>query len=672
MRPMRTIVGLAVALLLATALPTGAAAADPIVPPRGGPSVSPHPSDELIVRYRVDTSPAERRGIARGLGLTTVRSSADARTQLVVGVGRSRSTVRRLLLDDPRVIAVASNDRRELADDVSAEPFFPYEWGLYNNGQTIDGERLQAGIPDIDIDGLEALRLTQGSDDIVVAVVDDGVDFSHPELADRAWTNPGEAGPLATNGIDDDGNGHVDDVHGWDFCNDDATLHDANEDGHGTHVAGTIAGSLDGSGMLGVAPGVRIMAVKFIDNSKACGQDDMAIAAIDYAASFGVPIINASWGGYTPNAVLDLAIAESHALVVAAAGNEGIDMDAGPRFYPAASSLGNVLSVAAIDQRGRLAAFSNWGARTVDVGAPGTNVLSAHPAVSGCPAPCYAWMAGTSMATPHVSGVAALVASTLGTPSASVLKSRILGRGMALASLRGRTVSGRLVNAWRSVDVTGPTALPVERHAIDVGTILGSTISTTVSWPAANDPSGVANYVLKRRIGSGGPTTLADGITARSRRSAVPIGSTVRFGVAGRDRLGNVGLTAYGPSVLAGTYQDGTSVATYAGRWSTISSSSASNGRFHRTTRAGASVEFRTVARSIGIVGRKGPANGKANVYVDGVYIRTIDLHRSSTQSRVVVFSHAWPTSGSHRVTVVAIGTAGHPGVDIDAFAVLR
>lgn len=673
---MRTIVGLAVALLLATALPTSVAAADPIVPPRAdpsGPTVRPDAADEVVVRYRADTTPAERRGIARGLGLGIVRSTPDARTQVLTGSGRSPSAVRRLLLDDPRVLAVAPNDRRELADDVTAEPFFPYEWGLYNGGQKIDGERLQVGVPDVDIDGIEALRLTHGSDDIVVAVIDDGVDFGHPDLAGRAWTNPGEAGPLATNGIDDDGNGHIDDVHGWDFCNDDATLHDPGQDGHGTHVAGTIAGSLDGSGMVGVAPGVRIMAIKFIDDSDTCGLDDMAIAAIDYAASFGVPIINASWGGYTANTVLDRAIAESHALVVAAAGNDGVDMDAGPRFYPAASSLANVLSVAAIDQRGNLASFSNRGAASVDVGAPGTNVLSAYPAVSGCPAPCYAWMAGTSMAAPHVSGVAALVASTFsGTPSASVLKSRILSRGVTLAALRDRTVTGRLVNAWRAVDVAGPTALPVERHAIDVGSILGSTMSMTVSWPPATDPSGVRDYIVKRRIGSGGPTTLADGTTARSRRSAVPVGSTVRFGVAGRDRLGNVGRTVYGPSVLARTYQDGTSVATYTGRWSMRSSSSASNGRFHRTTRAGASVEFRTSARSIGIVARKGPTNGKANVYVDGLYVRTIDLHRSSTQSRVVVFSHTWPTTGTHRVKVVAIGTAGHPGVDIDAFAVLR
>ncbi len=196
---------------------------------------------------------------------------------------------------------------------------------------------------------------------MVVAVVDDGIDFSHPDLADRAWTNPGESGGgRATNGIDDDANGYVDDVHGWDFCNNDNTVHDPGEDWHGTHVSGTIAASLDGAGTLGVAPGIRLMALKFIDDGQECGTDGMAVDAIDYAASFGVGIINASWGGPEPSAVLDVAIAASGALFVAAAGNDQQNMDGknsdgtpGIRFYPAASTLPNVVSVAAIDQQGR-------------------------------------------------------------------------------------------------------------------------------------------------------------------------------------------------------------------------------------------------------------------------------------------------------------------------------
>ncbi len=657
---MRTTVGLlASALILAMVAPVGVAAADPAAPPDA--------ADQVVVRYRQDSTPAQRRGVVRDLGLTAIHTSRDGRTQVLAATDGSPATARRHLAADPRVAAVAPNFQRETADDITAEPQFPSQWGLHNTGQRLIGTSLQTGIADIDIDGLEALRITRGSPDIVVAVIDDGVDFSHPELADRAWVNPGEAGPLATNGIDDDGNGFIDDVNGWDFCNDDATLHDAGQDGHGTHVTGTIAASLNGSGVVGVAPGIKIMALKFLDDSDACGFDSMALDAIDYAASFGVPIINASWGGEGASSVLDLAIGESNALFVAAAGNSNANIDVGAGFFPAGSKKPNVLSVAAIDQRGNRAAFSNYGSTSVDIGAPGTNILSSYPGG-------YAWIAGTSMAAPHVSGVAALVASVLSGPSSpSVLKSRILDRGTPLASMVGKTTTGRLLNAWRSVDVVGPTARPVDRQGIHVGSIVGSTVSTTLVWPAAADAmSTVANYQVKRRAGSAGWTTVTSATTARSLKHTLTIGTGYRFGVAARDVLGNLGAQADAPTTTATLLQDGTSLAKYAGSWSTVSSSSASNGKLHTTTRAGASVEFRTTARAIAVVGRKGPGRGQAKVYVDGVYVQTIDLYRTSIQSRVVVFAKSWSTAGVHTVKVVAVGTTGRPRVDIDAFVILR
>ncbi len=369
------VLGLAV---VAALFPAGTAAAEP---------PTTEAADEVVVRYRADTPRAERGRIAREHGLTPVRTSRDGRTQVVVAKGRSPATARRELKNDPRVLAVADNHRRELTDDITEEPWFSELWGLHNSGQRLSGERTQTGISDIDIDGLEALRITRGDDDVVVAVVDDGIDFSHPDLASRAWTNPGEAGAKAANGIDDDGNGFVDDVHGWDFCNDDNTVSDPDEDFHGTHVAGTIAASLNGTGIVGVAPGIKVMAVKFIDDSGTCGADDMAIAAIDYAASFDAPIINASWGGPDPSGVLDAAIQESGALLVAAAGNGNrstgvaidIDKPGGPRFYPANSTLPNVVTVAAIDQRGLLASFSNYGKVSVDHRGSGNECPFVHP-----------------------------------------------------------------------------------------------------------------------------------------------------------------------------------------------------------------------------------------------------------------------------------------------------
>ena len=646
-----------------------------LVPSAAGVAAADHPvgADEVLVRYRADVTRAQRAGVASEHGLTTVRTSADGRTQVVVAEGRSPATARRELKDDPRVLAVADNHRRELFDDITDETYFDELWGLHNTGQRIDGIQDQVGTPDIDIDGLEALRFEQGDSDVVVAVVDDGVDFSHPDLAGQAWTNPGEAGPNATNGVDDDSNGYIDDVHGWDFCNDDNTVSDPGQDFHGTHVAGTIAASLNGTGIVGVAPGIKIMALKFIDDSEECGADDMAVAAIDYAASFDVPIINASWGGPSPSAVLDLSILESGALFVAAAGNGGANIDApgGPRSYPANSTMPNVVTVAAIDQLGRVASFSNYGTTSVDLSAPGTNVLSAIPSEPGCN-PCWAWIAGTSMAAPHVSGVAALALSVMsGTPTAVQLRARLLATGAPLAPTVGKTLTGRLVNARNAVDVVGPVATPINRHGFNVGSIVGSTISTTMTWPAATDAlTGVQSYLIKRSLNGATWTTLISSTTARSYKRTMSFGTPTRFALYARDGAGNLGNGAIGPAVTASLLQDGTAIAKYGGKWSTVTLSSASGGRLHRSTSHGATVEFKTSARAIAVIGRRGPLNGRAKVYVDGVYKSTIDLRKSTWQSKVIVFNTSWTSTATHSVKLVVIGGSGR--VDVDAFAFLR
>ena len=208
----------------------------------------------------------------------------------MVAEGRSPATVRRELKNDPRVLAVADNHRRELTDDITDEPFFRDLWGLHNSGQTIDGIKSQTGLTDIDIDGLEALRITRGADrtswwrSSMTASIS-----AIPTLPSRAWTNPGEAGDQG----DQRRRRRRERVYrrrpwlGLLQQRQQRVL-DPGEDFHGTHVAGTIAASLNGSGVVGVAPGIKVMAVKFIDDSSTCGADDMAIAAIDYAASFDV------------------------------------------------------------------------------------------------------------------------------------------------------------------------------------------------------------------------------------------------------------------------------------------------------------------------------------------------------------------------------------------------
>jgi len=678
----RALAPLLVLVLLATIAPAGLVAADV--------------TDDVLVRFRDGTSPETRAAIALEYGLSAPAGArapvnatsrrgrtATLRTERYESTGRSLATLRRLLAADPNVVAVAANGRYELAVDPldpADEALYGELWGLDNTGQTISGNTTQTGVSGVDIDARQAFAFEQGDPDLVVAVIDDGIDFSHPDLVDRAWTNPGESGAgKETNGVDDDANGFTDDVHGWDFCNDDNTVHDAGQDGHGTHVAGTIAASRNGIGTVGVAPGVKLMAIKFIDDvdGSPCGSDQMAIDAVDYAASFGVHIINASWGGPGYNALLEDAIADSDALFVAAAGNYNEDIDlSGKHFYPASFTLGNVVSVAAIDQKGKRATFSNHGDVGVDIAAPGTNILSTYPPSLNCPNPCYAWSAGTSMAAPHVTGVAALIGSRSGAVLAdpAQLKARLLATGTPLASMAGLTATGRLVNAYRAVDGVAPVALPVNRHGINAGTVITSTaVSTSMIWPAATDDlSGVASYWLMRSANGGSWGTITSTTTARSAKRDFVFGTEYRFRLRARDKAGNIGPTVDGPVVKASLVQEATSLATYGGTWKSATSAPASGGKLRYSTTPGASVEFAFTGRAIGVVAPKGSTRASVKVYVDGLYVQTVSLYRSTTRSRVVVFARSWETTGRHRVKLVTVASSGRTRVDIDAAVILK
>jgi subtilisin family serine protease len=643
--------------LLAAVFPANLAAAQP---------PTPEDADQVIVRYRAGTTETERAGVAHAYGLTKVHGSANGRTEVFVDRGRSQLTALRLLAQDPNVVAVSPNSWRDLSDDPTIEEYFAQQWALNNSGQPVGPDPGITGDAGVDIDGLEALRIAHGSPNVVVAVIDSGVDFTHPDLAGTSWVNQAEAD--GTPGFDDDGNHFIDDVNGWDFCNNDATVGPgpgANDD-HGTHVAGTIGASLNGQGIVGVAPGVRIMSLRSFSGGTSCGGDLGLIAAIDYAASFGVPIINASWGGPGRDSVLEAAISDAAAsLLVAAAGNSGVDNDKHP-FYPASSPNANIVSVAAIDQSGQLAQYSNYGVQSVDISAPGDNILSTLPGDQ------YGWGSGTSMAAPHVSGVAALALSVMGTtPTPVALRARILGSGVSAPLTTGQTATGRLVNAWRAIDVTGPVASPINRYGINVGSVIGSSVSTTMTWPAATDDlSGVKSYLIKRSLNGGAFGTYATGITTRSYKGNLTFGTPTTFQLFSRDVVGNYGAGAIGPTVRAFLLQDGTTRARYSSGWSSVSVSGASSGHLHRSSRGGSTVKFTTTARAIAVVGRRGPLNGKAKVYVDGVYRTTINLRKSSVQSKVVVFNTSWTSTATHSVKLVVVGGTGR--VEIDAFAFLR
>lgn len=250
------------------------------------------------------------------------------------------------------------------------------------------------------IDAPEAWETNTGSQDIVVAVVDTGIDYTHPDLAANIWTNPGEK---SGNGIDDDGNGYIDDIYGYDFYNEDSDPYDDND--HGTHCAGTIgAVGNNGQGVVGVSWNVSLMGLKFLGASGS-GTTFDAIRAIDYAIDNGARVINASFGGGGYDAALEDAVqraADEGVLFVAAAGNDGTNNDTFPS-YPASFPVNYLLSVAATDGTDSLTWFSNYGSTSVDVAAPGSAIRSTVPGGG------YQSFSGTSMAAPHVAGLAALL-----------------------------------------------------------------------------------------------------------------------------------------------------------------------------------------------------------------------------------------------------------------------
>jgi len=310
-----------------------------------------------------------------------------------------------------------------------------------------------------------------GSRDVYVGIIDEGVQFDHPDLAGNIWTNPGESGldasghDKATNGKDDDGDGLIDDIHGWDFFNEDNTVYDGGPNGtvdqHGTHVAGTIGAiGHNGAGVVGVNWNITMIPAKFLGAGG--GTTDKAVEAVDYFVRLkqrGVNIvaINNSWGGGGYDLLLLEAIkraARVGILFIVAAGNNGMNIDASP-YYPACYhttidtrnqggtdgvDYDSVIAVAALSSSGDIAAFSDFGQSTVALGAPGVSVLSTFPSNA------YASMSGTSMATPHVTGAVALYASTHPNATPQTIRSAILSNVTPTPSLAGKTLTGGRLN----------------------------------------------------------------------------------------------------------------------------------------------------------------------------------------------------------------------------------
>jgi subtilisin family serine protease len=311
-------------------------------------------------------------------------------------------------------------------------------WGLNNRGQS-------GGLIHADIGAADGWEILNSASNVIVAIIDTGIRYTHEDLADNVWVNPGE---IPGNGIDDDRNGIVDDVHGLNAITN--TGDPIDETGHGTHVAGVIgAVGNNGKGVVGVAWKVQIMACKFMD-SEGMGSISDAIQCVDYARLKGAQVINASWGGVNSSSSLRTAISRARTagiVFVAAAGNESADDDVVGN-YPSGFDLDNVVSVAASTRSDALASFSNYGATTVDLVAPGSTIYSTWNSSDKN----YTYLSGTSMAAPYVAGVFALMKAKFPNDTYKQLIDRVFAATDPIASLAGKCVTGGRVNLNRALE----------------------------------------------------------------------------------------------------------------------------------------------------------------------------------------------------------------------------
>jgi subtilisin family serine protease len=368
-------------------------------------------------------------------------------------------------------------------------------WALHNFGQN-------GGTPGADIGAVPAWDITTGSTNVIVAVVDTGIRYTHQDLQAQMWRNPGEN---PTNGIDNDGDGYTNDVFGINAITESGDPMDDN--GHGSHVSGTIgAAANDGNPDVGVAWKVRLMACKFL-NANGEGYVSDEVECLQYALAKGARIINASYGGsyFSETEFAAVSNLRDHGvLFVAAAGNSGMDNDSSPG-YPASFDLYNVVSVAALDRSDNLASFSNYGSNAVHLGAPGVDIYSCWTFSNSA----YNTLDGTSMATPHVVGAAALILSHYPAAFLSEVRRRVLNGAVPIPSLTNRTVTGGRLNVFNSL-VAVPTGFLETEVFPRAGTPLSAGKSATL-YAVITDLLPVTNATVTARIAAFTNLALADG-----------------------------------------------------------------------------------------------------------------------------------------------------------------
>lgn len=413
------------------------------------PKFAPH---QIIVRYNKSATSAERAAARRVVGGKKAKSLPLDAELLTLPKGVKVMSAKRALAAQSAVRS-AMPDMVTHSTQSSNDPYFGLEWGLQNTGQN-------GGIPTDDISATSAWNTSTGSDQVIVAVIDTGVDYNHPDLANNMWENSGEPDELdgngqnkRSNGVDDDNNGLKDDWRGWDFNNGDNDPIDDNM--HGTHVAGTIgAEGNNGEGISGVGWNTKVMNLKASDSSGS-GSMSSAIAAMGYAASKGARVVNGSFGYETYGDYSwesDLIAAYPNTLFVFAAGNSHIDNDGAFRGYPCSHAAPNVVCVAASDSSDNKAGFSNYGKTSVDLAAPGVGILSTKASVLSSVTGNYIYLNGTSMATPHVAGAAAVLLAAHPSATTADLKEALVSGADPVPAFRNKVVSDGRLNLQGSLD----------------------------------------------------------------------------------------------------------------------------------------------------------------------------------------------------------------------------
>ena len=482
----------------------------------------------LLVQFRTDSSDDDRDGCCRKVGLGAIDKYKIVDGLALIHVASGDPVAAMAALQGEASVLRAGLNYLMTTQVVPNDPLFGSTWGMNNTASQLN-----------DIDAPQAWDIYTGDPNYRVAVIDTGIDFNHPDLQGNIWVNPGE---IANDGIDNDGNGYIDDVRGWNFVTNTNNPQDGN--GHGTHVSGTIAAKgNNGIGVAGVAWNAKIVPLKFLSDTGS-GTTANAIKAIDYCTANGIKLSNNSWGGGLFDSLLLQAITNAGAadhLFIGAAGNSALNIDVS-LSYPASYNLSNMVNVASTTNTGALSTFSNFGVATVQVAAPGSSIFSTWPValtVLGQPNG-YNSISGTSMAAPHVTGLAALLRGKMPSWTATQVRSAILGSTKPLTALAGKVGREGIISAYNALLGTNVEAIPPTVNAVRTPATANAAgwnnANVTVAITGTDNVGGSGVRDIKYTINAG-TTITAAGSTTNVVRSTDGIATLAYWAT---DNSGNV------------------------------------------------------------------------------------------------------------------------------------